>query len=297
MITFKSYATLLSEGGNAVPGVVGIYQENSIATVNDIIKNYAPLLKITKEDMAILGSTGKKAPNALSGDIDIAISAPALLKNNKLNSFNEIIDFIVAAAKKLGHAYRDMRNIGIVSIGYPIVNIDGKQPNMFVQLDFMVVESVKYASWSYFSPSYLQSQLKGLYRNEVNIAVAKYAGFNVSKIHVDNTPIEWDRMWFDLKSGLLKGGQTLVSPKTGKIVKSPTVTSKEHVTDDPDTIVKTLYGDKYTANDILTFEQAFAAVMSPAFPHKKHRKDILEMIARGIKDKGYPVPDDLAKAL
>jgi len=296
MITFKQYM-ILSEGGNAVPGVVGIYQENSIATVNDIFKNYGPLLKITKEDMAILGSTGKKAPNAISGDIDIAVSAPALLKNNSLNSFNEIMDYIVEAAKKLGHAYRDLRNLGIISVGYPIVNVDGRQPNMIVQLDFMVVESVKFASWSYFSPSHLQSQLKGLYRNELNHAVAKYAGFNVTMVHDDLKPIEWDRMWFDLKSGLHKGSQTLLSPKTGKVVKSPTVKSKEHVSDDADTIVKVLYGDKYEANDILTFEQGFKAVMSPSFPHKKHRKEILDMTATGIKDKGYPVPDILANEL
>lgn len=297
MITFKQYTTILSEGGNAVAGVVGIYQENSIATVNDIIKKYAPLLKITKDDMAILGSTGKKAPNAISGDIDIAVSAPALLKNNKLNSFNEIMDYIVEAAKKLGHAYRDLRNLGIISVGYPIVNVDGRQPNMIVQLDFMVVESVKFASWSYFSPSHLQSQLKGLYRNELNHAVAKYAGFNVTKVHDDLKPIEWDRMWFDLSKGLHKGSQSLLSPKTGKIVKSPTVVSKEHVTNDADTIVKILYGDKYVANDILTFEQAFKAVMAQSFPHKKYRKEILDMTATGIKDKGYPVPDILANEL
>jgi hypothetical protein len=296
MITFKQYM-ILSEGGNAVPGVVGIYQENSIATVNDVFKNYGPLLKISKEDMAILGSTGKKAPNAISGDIDIAVSAPALLKNNSLNSFNEIMDYIIEASKKLGHAYRDLRNLGIISVGYPIVNVDGRQPNMIVQLDFMVVESVKFASWSYFSPSHLQSQLKGLYRNELNHAVAKYVGFNVTKVHDDLKPIEWDRMWFDLKSGLHKGSQTLLSPKTGKVVKSPTVKSKEHVSDDADMIVKVLYGDKYEANDILTFEQGFKAIMSQSFPHKKHRKEILQMAADGIKDKGYPVPDILANEL
>lgn len=297
MITFKQYLTVLSEGGNAVAGVVGIYQENSIATVNDIMKKYAPYLKISKDDMAILGSTGKKAPNAISGDIDIAVSAPALLKNNNLNSFSDIMDHIIDATKKLGHPYRDLRNLGIISVGYPIVNVDGRQPNMMVQLDFMVVESVKFASWSYFSPSHLQSQLKGLYRNELNIAVAKYSGFNVSKVHDDMKPIEWDRMWFDLKSGLHKGSQTLLSPKPGKVVKTPTVVSKEHLSDDPDTIVKMLYGDKYTANDILTFEQAFKAVMSNNFPHKKYRKEILQMTATGIKDKGYPVPDILGKEL
>lgn len=296
-LTFKQYNELLSEGGAAVPGVVAIFQENSIATVTEIMKTYAPLLKISNTDMATLGSTGKKAPNAISGDIDIAVSAPALLKNNNLNSFNEIMDHIIEVTRKLGHPYRDMRNLGIISVGYPIVNVDGRQPNMMVQLDFMVVESVKYASWSYFAPSYLESKLKGLYRNELNHAVAKYAGFNVTKVHDDMKPIEWDRMWFDLKNGLHKGSQSLISPKTGKVIKSPTVVSKEHVSDNPDIIVKVLYGDKYVANDILTFEQAFKVVMSPSFPHKKWRKEILEMTVKGIKNKGYPVPDILANEI
>ena len=234
MIAFKTYAELLAEGGNAVDGVVGIYQENSIATVDKAMEQYAPLLKV----------------------------------------------------------------IAIVSIAYPIVNVDGNQPNMIVQLDFMVVESVRYASWSYFSPSHLQSQLKGLYRNELNHAVAKYAGFNVSKQHPDTLqPIEWDRMWFDLKDGLHKGKQTLISPKTGKVVKTPSVVDKQHVSNDPDEIVRVMYGHKYKAEDILTFEQAFKVIMSTDFPHRKYRKEILQMTADGIKAKGYPVPEALAKEL
>lgn len=297
MITFKHFLRL-NEGGSAVKGVVAINQENSIATLNTALKELGRSLKISNNDMASLGSTGKKAPGQKSGDIDLAISAPALLKNNNLNSYNELMDYIVASVKKLGYDYRDMRNLGIISLGYPIVNTDGKQDGEIVQLDLMVVDSVDYAKWAYFSPSYLESNLKGLYRNELNIAVAKYAGFDVSKVDDETKkPIEWRRFWFDLRSGLHKGRQSALSPKTGKVVKTPTTYDKELLTSSPEEIVTFLYGPRYKPSDILTFEQAFKAVMSKSFPHAKYRKEILDMTAQGIQKKGYPVPEILAKVI
>ena len=297
MIRFSTYVSLI-EGGNAVKGVVPINQENSIETLKKATIELSRALKISKDDIASLGSTGKKAPGQKSGDIDLAISAPALLKSNKLNSLGELMDYIIATVKKLGYAYRDLRNLGIISVGYPIVNTDGKQKDEIVQMDLMVVDSVDYAKWAYFSPSYLQSELKGLYRNELNIAVAKYAGFDVSKIDDDTKkPIEWRRFWFDLQSGLHKGSQTLLSPKTGKVTKTPRALEKQLVSSSPDDIVSFLYGPNYKASDILTFEQALKAVKSQKFPHKQYRKEILQMTADGIQKKGYPVPESLAKEL
>jgi len=298
MIRFSTYITMLNEGGKAVAGVVPINQENSLKTLSNATKELTKALKISQNDIASLGSTGKKGPGQKSGDMDLAISAPALLKSNKINSLNELMDHIVATVKRLGYPFRDLRNLGIISLGYPIANVDGKQKNEIVQLDLMVVDSVDYAKWAYFSPSYLQSELKGLYRNELNIAVAKYAGFDVSRIDSETKkPIEWKRFWFDLGSGLHKGRQTVLSPKTGKVTKTPRAIEKELVTNKPDDIVAFLYGDKYKANDILTFEQALAAVKSRNFPHSKFRKEIYQMTANGIQNKGYPVPESLAKVL
>ncbi len=298
MIRFSTFVSILNEGGNAVAGVVPINQENSLKTLSNATTELAKALKISKNDIASLGSTGKKAPGQKSGDIDLAISAPALLKSNKINSLGQLMDHIVDTVKKLGYAHRDLRNLGIISLGYPIANVDGKQSNEIVQLDLMVVDSVDYAKWAYFSPSYLQSNLKGLYRNELNIAVAKYAGFDVSKIDTETKqPIEWKRLWFDLGSGLHKGKQTVLSVKTGKVTKTPRALEKELVTNNPDEIVAFLYGDRYKASDILTFEQALAAVKAQTFPHAKFRKEIYKMTADGIQKKGYPVPESLAKVL
>jgi len=291
MISFRQYIT---EGGNAVEGVSGINQENSIATVKSAFKDYLKALGISEKDTALLGSTGKKAPGAVSGDIDIALSAPALLKKKGVSTFDDMIDLIVDITKKKGYKFADMRSIGIVSVGYPITNTDGKQEGKTVQLDFMIVDSVKLASWSYYSPSYLESDLKGLYRNELMYAIAKYAGINVKEMSDDKQAVTWDRFWFSLTHGLQKGTQTLKSPKTGKITKTAKkVKPAELLSDDPDTIVGYLFGTKYKASDLLTFEQALDAIKSASFPHKKHRKAIYKMAKDGILKKKYPVPESL----
>lgn len=297
MISFKQFINL-EEGGNAVTGVVPIHQENSMATVEAIFKTYLKELGISKSDVAVLGSTGKKAPGAKSGDIDIAISAPALLKSKKMNSLEEILEFIGDITKRNNFNFKIMKGLGIISVAFPITNVDGKQHNEKVQLDFMVVDNVKYANWSYFSPSYLQSELKGLYRNILNFAVAKHAGFNVTKIDPETkNPIEWTRYTMSMSQGLHRGKQTNISAKTGKPVKSTRYLEKELITDDPDEIVKFLYGDKYKANDILTFEQAFKAIKSVSFPHKNKRDEIFKMAAEGIQEAGYPIPEILAKEI
>ena len=292
------FKTFIKEGGNAVEDVVKINQENAKDTLEDIYKNYLPALGLTKKDVAPLGSIGKKGPGQQSGDIDLAISAPAILKSKKMNSMNEILEFIGDLAKKNGHKFKIMKGLGIVSAAFPIHNTDGKQPDSVVQLDFMIVDDVKYASWSYFSPDYLQSELKGLYRNILNFAVAKHAGFKVTKIDpATKTPIEWSRYVMSMGEGLFKGLQTNLSAKTGKPTKSTRYISKEKITNNPDEIVKFLYGSKYKASDILTFEQAFAAIKSNSFPYKSERKKIFKMASEGIQSAGYPIPEVLANEI
>lgn len=289
---------ILSEGGNAVPDVTRINQENSIPTVKGLYKEFLPRLKIKEKDTALLGSTGKKGPSQSSGDIDIAISSVELLKSNKIDSYGDMMDHIIDVVKARGYAYKDLRPLGIVSFAYPIVNADGLQEGEKVQVDFMVVQDVKYSAWSFFSPHYLKSSFKGLYRNELNFQVAKYADLKVKKIDPStNVPIEWSRYWFDNKDGLLFGTQTIASKKTGKPTKTVRTIEKKNISFDPDEIVSFLYGPKYKAKDIETFEQCLNAIMSSSFPNKANRKQILKGAADAMKKKGVPVPEILAKVL
>lgn len=298
MKTLTQLKTTLLEGGNAVPNVVRINQENSLATVKDILDEFLPLLKLKKTDTAILGSTGKKAPKSSSGDIDMAISAVALLDTNGVDTYDDAMDFIVKAIKKGGYVFKDMRNLGIISFAYPITNIDGLQEGDKVQVDFMVVQNVKFAEFAFYSPSYLESELKGIYRNLLNFNVAKNAKLTVDKIDPDTkTPIEWSRYWFDNQKGLMYGTQTNISSKTGKITKSVRSLEKRTVSYDPDEIVEFLYGKGVKAKDVLTFDAALKALMSNKFPNPSKRDIILKATSETLQHEGYPIPESLAKLL
>lgn len=291
-------AEIIVEGGNAVPDVVRINQENSIPTVNKLFSEFLPKLKIKKNHTAILGSTGKKAPKQSSGDIDVAISATELLKQNNLQTFDDLMDHIVGIVKGMKFAFKDMRALGIISFAYPIVNEDGLQEGQKVQVDFMVVKDVKYAAWSFYSPSYLESDLKGVYRNFLNFNVAKNAKLEVKKIDPDTkAPIEWSRYWVHNTDGLQYGTQTNVSAKTNKVVKTLRTIEKTTISMKPDDVASFLYGPKYKANDLLTFEACIKAVMSASFPYKDKRKIILTAVSDTLQHEGYPIPDSLQKAL
>jgi hypothetical protein len=298
MKTLAQLQITLKEGGNAVADVVRINQENSMATVEDVLSEFLPLLKIKKADTAILGSTGKKAPKGSSGDIDMAISSVALLKANNVDTFDDIMDHIISAVKKGGHKFKDMRGIGIVSFAYPITNEDGLQAGEFVQVDFMVMQNVKFAAWAFFSPSYLESEFKGVYRNFLNFNIAKNAKLVVNKIDPETkTPVEWSRYWIDNQKGLAFGTQTNLSPKTGKIVKTLRAIDKKTVSYDPDEIVEFLYGVGVKARDVESFENSLKAVMSNKFPNKSKRNIILKATSETLQHEGYPIPEILSKLI
>lgn len=298
MKIFREIINVINEGGNAVQNVVRINQENTMATVDDVYKKFLPKLKIKKQDFALLGSTGKKAPKESSGDIDMAVSAIELLKQSGVDTYDDMMDSLLKVIKGYGYDYKDMRSLGIVSFAFPIVNVDGLQGGEKVQVDFMIVKDVTYAVWAYYSPHYLDSELKGLYRNFLNFNVARFADLKVDKIDPDtNLPVEWSRYWLTNNDGLQFGRQTNLSPKTGKITKTLRPIEKKTVTMNPDEIVAFLYGEKYKAKDLLTFEACLKAILSNNFPYKNQRNVILKGTAETLQNEGYPVPDALENAI
>lgn len=287
MQTFKQF---LIEGGQAIPGTSRINQLNVDSTLSDIYDRFLPVINIDKSKTVLLGSTGKKNPEAnggyhgTSGDIDLAV--PSDIDT----------DTILKAGKDLGYNVRNMSGINVVSIAWPIVNTDGKQEDQFVQLDIMPVNSLEWAEWAYFSPSYKESQYKGLFRNEIMYAVAKYAELNIIDQTDDGLAVAWERLFFDLNKGLMKGTQSRVGSK-GSLLKNAKTTSKEVVSNNPDEIAKILFGDSFSSKDLMTWEDTLKAVTSPKFKYKDKLKDILVMTSKGIKGKGQDLPPELEKYL
>lgn len=288
----------LKEGGNAVKSSVRINQENVSATMASIAKDLLPKLNISETDTRNLGSTGKKAPGDSSGDVDLAISVQAITENNDgVETPKELYDFIVSVANSVSQEVKDLRSIGLVSLAWPIVNVDHKQAGEVVQLDLMTVDSIDWAEWAYYSPSFDQSPWKGLYRNELLYALARHMNYEtVSKaFDKEGTEVdsEWKRDFFDLGKGLLTGTQSRMGKKG--IIKSVKTLDKELKSHDPAEVVEMMFGPGVTPESVLTWEDTFRMLMDPNFVYADKRNDILQMAKEGILKKGFPVPDELDK--
>ena len=291
----------LNEGGNAVSNVTRINQENVEATLNDIYKKLLPKLGVKVKDTASLGSTGKKNLGSSSGDIDLAVDIAEITKNKEVASTKDMFDFILKQMKSFGYDTADLRSLGLHSVAWPIQNggvEDRTQEGEYVQLDIMPTDNLDWVQWSFYSPAEWESQWKGLYRNELLLGVAKFMDFKVLKKVMnkegEEVPAEWERNFFDLSKGLLKGKQTKLGKK-GNLLKGQKTIEKALVNKDPNQVVDMMFGPKYKPSDMLTWDDAFKAVTSSDFIYKKDAKKILKFAYDGITAKGVTVPEELKK--
>lgn len=299
---------ILVEGGSAIPGMSPINQENVEATLSDLYSKILPALKITQADVASLGSTGKKKAGESSGDIDIAVSIPAIAHAHGIQPDDEdaIYDIIYKAALAVEPQSKLFRGLSVIAMAWPIANINGMQENERVQVDLMPSQSTKWAAWSFYSPSQEDnSAYKGIYRNQLLFSVAKFMNWEVTTRALDKEGIEVDAEWkrdiLDLGKGLFRATQSRQGKKG--LVKGVKTIDRQLSSLDPDEVVQMMFGPNVKANNILTWEQAFNAVNDPNFINKQNKDKILKMTANGIKNaligKGIelPLPPELEAAL
>jgi len=293
--SFKTFLqeSILVEGGNAVKIAMPIDQDKIKEVLPTLLNKIAFELNIQPEDLAVLGSAGKKPKGETSGDIDIGIRLPAVAQSNQIDNdgARKLIDHAAhRMAKKhegkhgMDKLYRSMPGLDVYSFAYKI-------GDTFAQVDLMPVDSLKYASWSYHAaPEDMNKGLKGAHRNELLYAVSKFAG-----VQEDDDKMNVERHFFDLGKGLLRGKQTKIG-LSGKPTKNwRTVGDKNLVTNNPDKIAGILFGKKYKAKDLMTFDQVHDAIHDDEFPHKEHKDAILDMARDGIKNKKLKMPKKLQK--
>lgn len=285
---------LINEGGNAVAGVSRINQENVKKTLNSVYSKLLPLLGLNISDTALLGSTGKKLPGGSSGDMDLAISKHKLIDEHNLDE-KQLIPFIVSKVKKLGIDFKSMPGLGIVSIAWPIANVDGKQKGERVQLDLMLSDNVNMTKWGMYSPHEKEQSYKGAVRNIIMYWIANVVDYKSLKREADKDT-EFEKNILDAQRGLFRLKQSYYD-KNGKLSSKKKTIFRKLISDDPDAIVKILFGNNYKSSDILTVSGAWDALMSPDFPYKDYRKTIVKNIVADLQKQGFDYPDYIDKYL
>ena len=270
--TFLAEATIL-EGGAAIKGSHPLTQAEAREISMHAVRDLKELLGLESNQIAVVGSAGLKAPDQLSGDIDIAVTA-------------DIADVKVAVERlALDGRFRHMPGLNVFSYA----KLHGSK---VAQIDVIPTTNIKLAKWAYHNdPADLKLGLKGSHRNELLFAIAKYAEYVSTAKAPDGEDSARERLVFDLSRGLYRFTQD----RAGKrgLTKSFATRDKKLITSDPDKICARLFGEGVSAKQVLTFKDALKLVLSSSFKHKSKLKLILERAITGLEGKKLVVPHEL----
>jgi len=281
------FKQLIKEGGNAVSNTSRINKINVNPTLESLYRILLPKMNLTKKAISILGTTGKRKT---SGDIDIAVDTQALMKGSKISNIDDLYDVMVSASKSVSKEVKDTRSLGTISFSFPITNTDGKQAGKLVQIDLFLVSNLSWANWIYFGPREEESKIKGFYRNILLGQVAKHVSLKIRKKE-NGENIEQERFLFIFSQGLMKAIQSRRGKK--KLLKNFKSINRELISTNPNKIVKLLFGPKAKPDNLLTFEQMFAAVQSNGFPKKSKRNVIFSETKKVLLKLNVPIPNEL----
>lgn len=271
-------------GGNAFPNTQAIPSEQIPSIIRSIKRKLAIPLEFT-----LLGSTGKKL---ICGDIDLAIS-------NSHYAFQHFTEILSSA---LGQ-----ENIKIqpqfqhIYTRIPIPNSRGRK---FCQVDFMVgnLQLLQFTNWA---PHPSTSCYHGSHRTQLIKATAKA----LSTVAIRDGKVV-ARVGYTLNSdtGLHHGARWCPVRKDNKgytttMVKVTDLNSLEfskafpellHITDrswtDPDQICEQIFGYGTKANDVNSFEDVVALILSN--PSLRSRADLIwELYCKQLTEMNIIIPE------
>lgn len=282
----------LLEGGHSFSDVVGIEQNEVPATLKNVEKTV--LKKLGLEglgvDAELLGSAGKKKQGDLSGDLDIAVSIDQIASANNI-SLSEVPQWTEKKLKSLGYDIAPARGFTQVSIPFPI---SGRE-NEVVQVDLMFSTSLEWSKFAYHSPNFAkgESKYKGTYRNVLLGTVVGVLDKKVLK-KIGDEDAEVEKYALRLDSGVFKTVKSFVG-KSGSIVKTGKVLRQfdKMITNVPDDFVKFLFGDKYGASDVDTYEKVYDLIFNKDTKVKKYRSVIRDKFVKGLEQMKLPVPENM----
>lgn len=235
--------------------------------INPTIKFVSELVGIPRNELHPLGSVGKIAD---SGDIDLGLD---------INRYHhQHIDRVIKSHGYEGY-YDSNRKVGSYAIP-----IKGDKENGLVQVDFMFTPNPEWAKFSYFSPGE-GSRYKGAVRTVLLTAVAAVLNEpgtdHFQYLENGDLSVRVGRS-LDLPSGLKRVFQyrpkNVVGDGYQKQMKSispedfkkmhPDVQVKDGkmIIDDPEKVVKTLFGKGVTPNDVESAEQVMHLIKKTFTP-------------------------------
>lgn len=281
----------INEGGHAVNGTP-MTQPQAKAVYQDVEKNFLSKLGLeaNEVDYCALGSFGKKNDEQTSGDIDIAVSMDVIASKNGI-SLEDVEQFIADKCSETGYDYVNNKGTHVISMAWPIPGT-----NNFGQVDIMPSDSLDFSKWMYYSPDFrkAESKYKGLYRNQLIMAIVKFIDRKVLKTTDDGQIEEYERYALRLNSGLARTRRSFMGKRGGLVKTEHALKEYErNISNVPDFITQLCFGEGITSGQILTFEETYDRFMGNDFPWKSERQNIIDSYIKELEKNKFPIPSEV----
>jgi len=278
----------LNEGGGAIPSSRPITWDEAQKLYAWVRKNIPPKFGIEEGDLEVIGSYGKKEEGQTHGDLDIAVSAEAIMTRNGLGASN-VLDFVDDALVSMGIETKKMTGFKQVSAGIPIPGTSD-----IAQVDFMLSPNLDWSRFVYHSPDFRsgESKYKGVYRNALLMAIITESSKEILKRTAEGDVEELETNVIRYPEGIWRARKSFMGKKglvkTGQLLRD----FDKFVTLNPQEVTELAVGKGYTPESISTFERLWHIITRENFIHSENLDDILQKFAINLKSIGIPYPEE-----
>ena len=289
----KLFEQFIFESGNSIENAVPFRQDQVQPTVDWIVKNVFPQIGLVgiDDDAAVIGSAGKKAAGATSGDIDIAVSADKIA-GHLGSSLQTVLFELDKVLKSQGFSTKLAHGFNQVSIGAPIA---GDYKNGVGQVDFMLSSDLDWSRFIYHSPDFrtAESQYKGAYRNLLLMATIGKCFYEITKSTDKGETAEYQAYVVRLNQGIVQVRKSFEGKKG--LLKNAALLKEfdKEITRLPEDVVNLLFNGGHKPADINTYEKLKGLIDSGDFKFPEKKKDIMAEFVEKLEDAKLPLPSDI----
>jgi hypothetical protein len=289
----KLFEQYILESGNSVENAVPFKQDQVQPTVDWIVKNIFPAIGLVgiNDDAAVIGSAGKKLPEATSGDIDIVVSADKIAGALGTSMQNALFE-LDKKLKSMGYSTRLAPSFNQVSFGAPVA---GDPKNGVGQVDFMLTHDLEWSKFMYHSPDFrkAESMYKGAYRNLLLMSAIGNCFREITKTTDKGETAEYQAYVIRLNQGVVQVRKTFEG-KRG-LLKNASLLREfdKEITRVPQDVVDLLFNGGHKPSEIMTYESLKGLIEGGDFKYPEKRKDIMAEFEKKLEEAKLPLPSDM----
>lgn len=268
----------------------GINQQNVPETIQHIKDNLLPLLRLKEENVAFIGSAGKKINQEQSYNINLGIEIKILLENNDIDD-NDVFEFIKNQVKRLKYDIDVFKEKNRIVISWPISGLNEKHIELHLQLS----NNLDWLKFIRYSPDLNKNESKytGKHREFLLETISNNLEKKIINYFKEDVVKDYEKYELKYDEGLTKVTKSFEG-KNGYLKEPRYIEeSRRLITNDKNEFVKILFGENYKSEDLMTFEKVLDAFNSKEFPHKKKREKIKKIFKNKLSSFQLTIPEGL----